>query len=151
MGGIKSRNTAIGAGTANVRRVSESLCDAVFDNQVDEELQIYMNREADACLQANEHLMETESDDAFEVALRRVNFSVTTEMTHLPAKRTFLARLSDEADPENGLYCDRAVHIQSGQTKRFLSERSLRGFLTTILLEELRQDLSEDNDKGYLL
>ncbi len=63
-----------GSGTANVRRVSESLCDAVFDNQVDEELQTYMNREADACLQAKDRLMETESDDAFEVALRRVNF-----------------------------------------------------------------------------
>jgi hypothetical protein len=70
-------------------------------------------------------------------------------MTHLPAKRTFLVRLSDEADPENGLYCGRVVHIQRGQTTRFLSERSLRGFLTTNLLEELRQDLSEDNDKGY--
>ena len=63
-----------GSGTANVRRVSESLCDAVFDNQVDEELQTYMTREADACLQAKDRLMETESDDAFEVALRRVNF-----------------------------------------------------------------------------
>jgi hypothetical protein len=71
-----------------------------------------------------------------------------TEMTHLPAKRTFLVRLSDEADPENGLYCGRVEHIQSGQTTRFLSERSLREFLTTILLEQLRQDLSEDNDKG---
>jgi outer membrane lipoprotein SlyB len=63
-----------GSGTANVRRVSESLCDAVFDNQVDEELQTYMTREADACLQAKDRLMEAESDDAFEVALRRVNF-----------------------------------------------------------------------------
>ncbi len=70
-------------------------------------------------------------------------------MTHLPAKRTFLIRLSDEADPENGLYCGRVEHIQSGQTTRFLTERSLREFLTTILLEQLRQDLSEDNDKGY--
>ncbi len=63
-----------GSGTANVRRVSESLCYAVFDNQVDEELQTYMMREADACLQAKDRLMEAESDDAFEVALRRVNF-----------------------------------------------------------------------------
>jgi len=70
-------------------------------------------------------------------------------MTHLPAKRTFLIRLSDEADPENGLYCGRVEHIQSGQTKRFLSERSLRKFLITILLEELRQDLSEDDYQGY--
>ena len=63
-----------GSGTANVRRVSESLCDAVFDNQVDEELQTYMTREADACLQAKDRLMDAESDDAFEVAMRRVNF-----------------------------------------------------------------------------
>ncbi|NOR19079.1 MAG: hypothetical protein GQ538_03215 [Xanthomonadales bacterium] len=63
-----------GSGTANVRRVSESLCDTVFDNQVDEDLQTYMNREADACLQAKDRLMETESDEAFEVALRRVSF-----------------------------------------------------------------------------
>jgi outer membrane lipoprotein SlyB len=63
-----------GSGTANVRRVSESLCDAVFDKQVDEELQTYMTREADACLQAKERMMEAETDDAFEVAMRRVNF-----------------------------------------------------------------------------
>ena len=63
-----------GSGTANIRRVSESLCDAVFDKQVDEELQTYMTREADACLQAKERMMEAESDDAFEVAMRRVNF-----------------------------------------------------------------------------
>ncbi len=63
-----------GSGTANVRRVSESLCDAVFDNQVDEELQAYMTREADACLQAKERMMEAESDEAFEVAVRRVKF-----------------------------------------------------------------------------
>jgi hypothetical protein len=63
-----------GSGTANVRRVSESLCDAAFDNQVNEEMQTYMTREADACLQAKDRLMEAESDDAFEVAMRRVNF-----------------------------------------------------------------------------
>lgn len=63
-----------GSGTANVRRVSESLCDAVFDNQVNEEMQTYMTREADACLQAKDRLMDAESDDAFEVAMRRVNF-----------------------------------------------------------------------------
>ncbi len=63
-----------GSGTANVRRVSESLCDAVFDNQVDDELQAYMSREADACLQAKERMMEAESDEAFEVAMRRVKF-----------------------------------------------------------------------------
>jgi outer membrane lipoprotein SlyB len=63
-----------GSGTANVRRVSESLCDAVFDNQVDEELQTYMNREADACLQAKDRMMEAETDEAFNIAVRRVDF-----------------------------------------------------------------------------
>ena len=63
-----------GSGTANVRRVSESLCDAAFDNQVNEEMQTYMTREADACLQSKDRLMDAESDDAFEVAIRRVNF-----------------------------------------------------------------------------
>ena len=29
-----------------------------------------------------------------------------TETMHLPAKRTFLVRLSDEADPETGLYVE---------------------------------------------
>ncbi len=63
-----------GSGTANVRRVSESLCDAVFDNQVDDELQAYMTQEADMCLQAKERLMEAETDEAFEIAMRRVKF-----------------------------------------------------------------------------
>ena len=63
-----------GSGTANVRRVSESLCDAVFDNQVDEELQTYMNREADACLQAKDRMMAAETDEAFDIAVRRVDF-----------------------------------------------------------------------------
>ncbi len=63
-----------GSGTANVRRVSESLCEAVFDNQVDEELQAYMSREADACLQAKERMMEAETDETFDIAMRRVRF-----------------------------------------------------------------------------
>lgn len=68
-------------------------------------------------------------------------------MTHLPTKRTFLVRLSDEADPENGLYCGRVEHLQSGETTRIQSENSLRAFLTTILLEQLRQEQSELNTK----
>lgn len=61
-------------------------------------------------------------------------------MTHLPTKRTFLVRLSDEADPESGLYHGRVEHLQSGETTRFQSERKLREFLTTILLDQLRQE-----------
>ena len=63
-----------GSGTANVRRVSEGLCEALFANEVDEELQAYMTREADICLQAKERLMDAETDEAFETAMRRVKF-----------------------------------------------------------------------------
>ena len=64
-----------GSGTANVRRVSEARCEAVFaGDPVDGELQAYMTREADMCLQAKERLMEAETDEAFETAMRRVKF-----------------------------------------------------------------------------
>lgn len=63
-----------GSGTANVRRVSEALCEAAFSYQVDEELQAYMTQEADMCLQAKERLMEAETDETFEIAMRRVKF-----------------------------------------------------------------------------
>ncbi|NND57780.1 MAG: hypothetical protein HKN57_11080 [Xanthomonadales bacterium] len=64
-----------GSGTANVRRVSEALCESMFDNQApDEQMQDYMSREADACLQAKDRMMDAETDEAFEVAMRRVKF-----------------------------------------------------------------------------
>jgi hypothetical protein len=63
-----------GSGTANVRRVSDALCEAAFAGQVDEELEKYMAYEADMCLQAKERLMDAETDEAFEVAMRRVKF-----------------------------------------------------------------------------
>ncbi len=63
-----------GSGTANVRRISDALCEAAFSNQVDDELQAYMSREADMCLQAKERMMEAETDEAFEIAMRRVKF-----------------------------------------------------------------------------
>jgi hypothetical protein len=64
-----------GSGTANVRRVSEALCESLFaGDTIDEELQTYMSREADMCLQAKERLMEAETDEAFEIAMRRVKF-----------------------------------------------------------------------------
>ncbi len=71
--------------------------------------------------------------------------SVTTDVTSLPSKRTFLIRLSDEANPENGLYSGRVEHLQSGQTSRFQSESSLRKFLTTVLLDQLKQEQLEQN------
>jgi hypothetical protein len=64
-----------GSGTANVRRVSEARCEAVFaGDPMDDELQTYMTREADMCLQAKERLMKAETDEAFEIAMRRVKF-----------------------------------------------------------------------------
>ena len=63
-----------GSGTANVRRVADSLCEAAFDNQIDEDMQAYMVTEADRCLEAKDRLMEAETDEAFEVAMRRVKF-----------------------------------------------------------------------------
>ena len=38
------------------------------------EIQEYMVVEADRCLQAKERMMEAETDEAFEVAMRRVEF-----------------------------------------------------------------------------
>jgi hypothetical protein len=63
-----------GSGTANVRRVSDALCEAAFAGGVEEDLNAYMQYEADMCLNAKERLMEAETDEAFEVAMRRVQF-----------------------------------------------------------------------------
>lgn len=63
-----------GGGTANVRRVSDALCEAAFSNSVDEDLHTYMQYEADMCQNAKERLMEAETDEAFDVAMRRVKF-----------------------------------------------------------------------------
>jgi hypothetical protein len=63
-----------GSGTTNVRRVSEALCEAAFAGGIDEDLNAYLQNEADMCLTAKERLMEAETDDAFEVAMRRVKF-----------------------------------------------------------------------------
>ena len=63
-----------GSGTTNVRRVSASLCEAVFNNQVDTEVQAYLAEDADRCLQAKDRMMDAETDEAFEIAMRRVKF-----------------------------------------------------------------------------
>jgi len=68
--------------------------------------------------------------------------SAMTDLTHLPTKRTFLVRLSAEADPSGGRYCGPVEHLQSGETTRFRSERKLKEFLTNILLDQLRQEKS---------
>ncbi len=62
-----------GSGTANVRRVSPALCDAAFDNAVDEDITAEYGRLADMCLDAKERMMEAETDEALDVAIRRVN------------------------------------------------------------------------------
>jgi len=63
-----------GAGTTNVRRVNDALCEAAFSGGIDEDLNAYLQYEADMCLNAKQRLMEAETDEAFEVAMRRVNF-----------------------------------------------------------------------------
>jgi len=63
-----------GSGTANVRRVNDALCEAAFSGGIDEDLNAYLQYEADMCLNAKQRLMEAETDEAFEVAMRRVKF-----------------------------------------------------------------------------
>jgi hypothetical protein len=72
---------------------------------------------------------------------------VTIDVTRLPAKRTFLVRLSDETDPEKGLCCGRVEHLQSGQTMLFQSEGSLKEFFITILMDQIRHKQSEQISK----
>jgi len=62
------------SGTTNVRRVNDALCEAAFSGGIDEDLNAYLQSEADMCLTAKERLMAAETDEAFEVAMRRVNF-----------------------------------------------------------------------------
>ncbi len=68
-------------------------------------------------------------------------------MTHLPSKRTFLVRPNNEADPEKGLYRGQVEHLQSGQTMRFQSEGSLKEFFTTILVDQIKHEQSEQSSK----
>ena len=42
-----------------------------------------------------------------------------------------------------GLYCGRVEHLQSGQTMRFQSEGNLREFFSTVLLEQIKHEQSE--------
>lgn len=69
-----------GTGNTNVRRVSQSLCAALFSGTLKEEsdeyeeIQEYMMVQADRCVEAKERMMAAETDEAFEVAMRRVQF-----------------------------------------------------------------------------
>ena len=48
--------------------------EAALAGGIDEELTEYLQYEADMCLKAKERLMEAETDEAFDVAMRRVQF-----------------------------------------------------------------------------
>jgi len=61
-----------GSGTANVRRVSDAMCEAAFANAVDDDIRAEYNQLADMCLQAKQRMMEAETDEAFELAVRRM-------------------------------------------------------------------------------
>ena len=61
-----------GSGTANVRRTSAALCDAVRENEVDEDITAEYDRLATMCLDAKDRLMDAETDEELEVAIRRV-------------------------------------------------------------------------------
>ncbi len=62
-----------GSGTANVRRVSQAMCEAVASNTVGEAITEEYNRLANMCLEAKERMMEAETDEALEAAIRRVH------------------------------------------------------------------------------
>jgi outer membrane lipoprotein SlyB len=61
-----------GRGTANVRRVSEALCEAVDVAAVDADIRAEMNKSANMCLAAKERLLDAETDAQIEAAVRRV-------------------------------------------------------------------------------
>ena len=61
-----------GRGTANVRRVSKSLCEAVASNTVDSDIQKEFSKSAQRCLAAKERLLDADSDAQIEAAIRRV-------------------------------------------------------------------------------
>lgn len=61
-----------GSGTANVRRVSEALCEAVAVNAVDTDIQNQLSAAAERCLAAKERLLEAETDAQIQAAIRRV-------------------------------------------------------------------------------
>ena len=62
-----------GSGMANVRRVSPALCDAAFDDAVDDDIAEEYNELADMCVAAKERLLEAETDAQIEAAIRRID------------------------------------------------------------------------------
>lgn len=62
-----------GAGTANVRRVSPAYCEAAANDEVDDEIAAEYNQLAGMCLAAKERLLDAETEEEINVAIRRVN------------------------------------------------------------------------------
>lgn len=62
-----------GSGTANVRRVSDAMCEAAFANAVDDDIRAEYRQLADMCLDAKERMLKAETDEAFDLAVRRMN------------------------------------------------------------------------------
>ena len=62
-----------GSGMANVRRVSPALCDAAFDDALDDYIVEEYNELADMCVAAKERLLEAETDAQIEAAIRRID------------------------------------------------------------------------------
>jgi hypothetical protein len=62
-----------GAGTANVRRVSDAMCEAAFANAVDDDIRAEYTQLADMCLDAKQRMLKAETDEAFDLAVRRMN------------------------------------------------------------------------------
>lgn len=66
-------NVEQGGSMANVRRVSPALCDAAFDDAVDDEITEEYNQLADMCRTAKERLLEAETEEQINAAIRRVD------------------------------------------------------------------------------
>ncbi|MGI9343611.1 MAG: hypothetical protein ACR2QV_12240 [Gammaproteobacteria bacterium] len=66
-------NVEQGGSMANVRRVSPALCEAAFDDAVDDDIVAEYNQLADMCLAAKERLLDAETDAQIEAAIRRVD------------------------------------------------------------------------------
>jgi len=61
-----------GRGTANVRRVSKALCEAVASNTLEADIRKEISVSAERCLAAKERLLDAETDAQIDAAIRRV-------------------------------------------------------------------------------
>ena len=61
-----------GRGTANVRRVSKALCEAVASNTLEADIREEISASAGRCLAAKERLLDAETDAQIDAAIRRV-------------------------------------------------------------------------------